>query len=1123
MKTRNILCGILSTVMLIMSSFHALALSPDHFTSISKLATGKWFKIRVDETGVHEITREQLVEMGFNDMNKIKIFGKGGYVLDEILTESLPDDLSQIPTFISDDKVIFYAHGAVELTANATSSHPYYTGKVNPYSLYGYYFVTDDDRFQCMNVTSAPSTESNETSINVEECYDFIYHNKDIYSFLNSGKIFYGENLLYDYDLNFTMPYYIEETPVTLAFSIGSNVDMASTVSANINGTDIPLSSNKLAKIGTFNEFEICSPMGYSTDIKSTDNYSLKINIKDTGINSARLDYFSVTYKKHTIFPANDSQMRMAFANPALQWNIILKNATDDIIVWDITTGTPKTQHNLSVSNGTATFSPATASSWLQYVAFKPSKKLKSIHIESFVENQNLHGMTTPDMVVIYPKNFKQYAEKIADLHHTYDNFDVITVEDKKIFNEFSSGAQDATAYRLFLKMLYDRNPKKLKYLLLLGCGSYDNRKITGEKSENQLLTYQSNDSHGTVSSYVTDDYFGFLADNSGKSLPSDILSISVGRIPAKTAEDADNAISKTIDYVISDNNELWRSNILIMSDQGDDNLHTIQAVGIENILHNVLKGNPLYINKIYQEWYTRTSLSENNNGTENYGRDKLENILKEGVLYTTYIGHAGPIAFTKGYRLWNSSKVKNIKYPYLPFFSIAACETAQFDNDGRSISEELILAQDGGAIGVLSAARTVYSSQNDKLNQALSQYMFSLKEDGSYRTIGEAAMEAKKAFGTAYNYNKLSFTLFGDPAVKFRFPVNSCKITAINGISTIEKNISISPMTTVNIEGHINTTNGNIDTSFNGNVTVTLYDNEILYKNLTQPSDTTKYPSFYPREKLCHTTAAVRNGIFNVNLTLPINCTASGKAGLITVFAKSEDNRIVSGSEENFTISAFDVNNTINDGKAPKISGVFIDGQNAKNRVYTTSNPIISFEATDNIAINTKPDDIQGSMKLIIDNGKINVQSLSNYTISSDNGKTIKGNINLHNLSAGKHSVYLEISDVAGNTASKEYIFYVVEDNLNCNLSVSNDVVRDNVLIDLETEFDIDNCCIYIRDNANNTILVNEINSSSYTWNLKDGKGNRVSPGRYTIFATFNGDNGNGTTDPIKIIVLGE
>ena len=44
----------------------------------------------------------------------------------------------------------------------------------------------------------------------------------------------------------------------------------------------------------------------------------------------------------------------------------------------------------------------------------------------------------------------------------------------ESIYNEFSSGKQDITAIRDFVKYLYDQNPTKLKILTLLGDASHD-------------------------------------------------------------------------------------------------------------------------------------------------------------------------------------------------------------------------------------------------------------------------------------------------------------------------------------------------------------------------------------------------------------------------------------------------------------------------------------------------------------------------------------------------------------------------------------------------------------------------------------------------------------------------
>ena len=1118
MKAR-FLQGIALLTVILVTAQQSFALSDSHFTTESKLASGKWVKIRVNETGVHEISAQQLAEMGFGDISTVKIFGHGGTVLSEVLSESQPDDLVQIPAWATNGKVIFYAHGATTVTANTSSGNPYHTIDVNPYDSHGYYFVTDSDKYSALNITADEST-ANETTETVETSYDYIVHNKDVYSFLNSGKTFFGEDLLNEAIPSFALPGRTASTPVTLYMSIAGNVDAASTVSATINDIEIPLSSNKLSKIGTYHKYESSSPYGTCDLLPVSDTYSLAIGIADTSINAARLDYYTVTYQQSNAIPADSAQMRLAFHNPSKSQSILIKGNDEAIAVWNVTDEAPKNMAISVAEDGSTIFTATSAETWEQYVAFKPSATLKQVVIEGVIDNQNLHGNTTPDMVIIYPRNFEEQATRLADMHRTRDGFDVVIAEQEQIFNEFSSGTRDATAYRLFLKMLYDRNPEKLKYLLLLGCGSFDNRQLTGAKSENQLLTYQSTDSYGTVSSYTTDDYFGFLADNSGKSLPTDILSISIGRIPAKTVDDAEAAISKTLDYIINEGSELWKSNALIISDKGDNDLHTSQAEGLQDVIEEATTGSSINIEKIYQEWYTRTNLNENAGGTENDGRTKLAKLLKEGVLYASFIGHASPLTLTKGNRIWSNTDVQHTRYKHLPFFTVAACETAQFDNDSRSICEGLILSPEGGAIGALAAARTVYSSQNDKLNKALAKILFSLDDNGNYRTIGEACMEAKKTFGTAYNYNKLSFTLFGDPAVRFRFPVNRCKVSSINGISTESDSIALYPLTTATLKGVINDAEGAIDTSFNGDVTVTLFDKAVSYKTITSPSTKIQYDSYYPREKLSMAGAKAENGEFTVNVSIPANCIADGDSCLIRIFAQSSDNRIVSGYEDRFVINSYDESVAVKDDTAPKITKLQIDGLDTGKKIYTSSNPTISFTATDDNGINTKPNDLQGAMTLLIDNGKSGLPQLSNLVTAEDNARTVTGNVQLHNLATGSHTLYISVSDISGNTVTTECIFNVVDDNLSCTLSATEEITSSSVDLSVSGEYDLSNCTLHIKDNTDYPVLIKKINGTEYTWDLTDSEGNRVKPGRYTLFVSFHGKDGYGVSEPIHVIV---
>lgn len=55
-------------------------------------------------------------------------------------------------------------------------------------------------------------------------------------------------------------------------------------------------------------------------------------------------------------------------------------------------------------------------------------------------------------MIIIAAKAFQTQAERLAEEHRATDGLTVEVVDPQSIYNEFSSGAPDATAYRRFMK-----------------------------------------------------------------------------------------------------------------------------------------------------------------------------------------------------------------------------------------------------------------------------------------------------------------------------------------------------------------------------------------------------------------------------------------------------------------------------------------------------------------------------------------------------------------------------------------------------------------------------------------------------------------------------------------------
>ena len=76
------------------------------YAKTSALNTGKWVKIKVEDTGIYQISAATLSGWGFSDISKVKIFGYGGAMISEIMGNGYIDDLPQVPVMRSDRKSV---------------------------------------------------------------------------------------------------------------------------------------------------------------------------------------------------------------------------------------------------------------------------------------------------------------------------------------------------------------------------------------------------------------------------------------------------------------------------------------------------------------------------------------------------------------------------------------------------------------------------------------------------------------------------------------------------------------------------------------------------------------------------------------------------------------------------------------------------------------------------------------------------------------------------------------------------------------------------------------------------------------------------------------------------------
>lgn len=113
----------------------------ERYAANSILATGKWAKIRVPSSGVYQITESLIRKAGFSSLSKIKVYGYGGNLQAERLdgnTLKELDDLKEVATYDRGKSRLFYARGPVSWSTPTATRRTR-----NPYSDYGYYFITE--------------------------------------------------------------------------------------------------------------------------------------------------------------------------------------------------------------------------------------------------------------------------------------------------------------------------------------------------------------------------------------------------------------------------------------------------------------------------------------------------------------------------------------------------------------------------------------------------------------------------------------------------------------------------------------------------------------------------------------------------------------------------------------------------------------------------------------------------------------------------------------------------------------------------------------------------------------------------------------------------------------------
>ena len=1115
------------------------------YATQSKLSTGKWVKISIPENGVYEITYTELREMGFTNPGKVHVYGTGGNRISEVLNGAAGDDLKQVPILRTGNKICFYGNGPVAFSLADYSSNPHFTRIFNPYSQMGYYFLTEENK---SDLTPAEKTSTPvEDYVDNPYSLDYFYHEYELTSVASTGKDMLGEDfsrqrVLVDYylphlaDSNVVVHSTIAAYPSATAYA---NAVLHSSGVADT--TNYSKSSSRIYPPTDYTYYNYASPFAKVKLAKPAENGQYEpVLLSGTGVADAaiaRLDYFILTYTHENILAgARDNQLLMGYGLTRGSDRFLLPNAPSSTVVWYLNnTNSPMvmqtTPYNDAAGTGLAFFSTPISRS--TYVAFDPSKTLKKIAGFEPVANQNLHGMQVPDFLIITTGAYLEQANRLADMHRAVDGIDVAVVTHDQVFNEFSSGTRDAMAYRLLCKMLYDRDNTKFKNLLLFGTGSFDNRELMGQHPDD-LLTYQSDNSNVQDQSYTADDFFGLLDDNSGTNIAADKLRIGVGRITCADVDEARSDVDKIVEYYANPDYGVWRNNTLVTSDSPDKGEFMFEGQGYQNQIDNDLKTG-MHVSTVHNSMYPRSTVEPTfdiKRKTATEGNRMMSHYLKDGAYFATYVGHAGPSSFTKLNRMWTTGDVSRTAYPHYPIFSTACCDVAHYDNDTRGIAELMFHKRDGGAIALLTSSRMVFASGNDRLNQYFINALFSYDSKGVMPTLGEAYRDSKLGF-TSSNINKMSFFLLGDPAMKVNYPISRFNITSVNGTGVNGVQVpEITPLSRFEVKAQVVDAQGNIDRTFNGDATMTLYDKEEVFTTLTFTFGSTRVDRdiLTDRPKLAEVTGRVVNGMFTGTMIAPriaLGHSSDSLMLLLRVYAhKDGSDYMVNGFTKRVMMQPFDESLAVSDSEAPVITSMYMnDAATFTDGSVVAPNSMLYINVTDNEGISVQTNSAANAMKLQLDGGKQSFEEVACYATVGEGGKMVNIEYPVSNLTVGLHTLTYTVSDMLGNNANRTISFVVGQGSdvelvadkmpaiLNSDKSIS---------FDVRTEMSVlPEMVVRVTDARGRMVWMTRANSFPVAWDMKDMNGQTVPAGLYRYFGTYSDGVNYGGTPINNLIVL--
>ena len=1111
------------------------SLQPSHayqkaVLSNSVLSSGTWYKLEVRDDGMYKIDAAYLRVLGLSDtasINDFKIYGGNGVTLPADLTQPRLADLAPQAAlyvgvngnskFNTGAYLLFYGQGVTGWTYDPVAKQ--FSHYINHYTNSNEYFLEyapGSGNGKQMAVAPSPGSGSQVTTTvgkiffeeektNVDqsglEWYSSPMNANDSRVIVNKLDGYVpGSPIGYNYEM-------LSRSDVNAVFTIQeSGYQIGSLVISGDDDVTLTDGQSDFANKGDGQT----STVPKLVDTTSTLKIIYGFLNTSSAIATGYINWVELTYTQR-LSAVNNA---LLFTSPDTTGSVeyTLTNFFGaNFSVFDITDvlNVKRVSFDSTQLTGTYLFRDnLTAGSVKRYwVGTAPAYKTPLSFTR--IPNTNLRGgVTGADFVIITHHDFVSEALRLKAHKESLPGTEALNtfvVEVDSIYNEFGNGLPDPVAIRDFLEYATTYWQPAPRYVLFLGDACFDYKNILN-LDKNWVPTYETPETDLQISTYGYDDFYAYLQPGNTST-----VTLASGRLAVRSLDEARLAVDRIIQYETAPTFGTWKNLITIVSD--DRNVDgTLDGAPNPEQADSIARGDvpkAFELKKIYEEAYPTVIASTGR--TKPAVRQAIIDQINKGTLVMNYTGHGNP-------KVWSHESILTLSdvmtqffnATTLTFFVAATCDWGRFDDAGsQSSAEEAIVNPNGGAIGVITPDREVYSDQNFDLNQILYQYLFPTDPFSLSPRLGDALMLTKNDLQSGDLENNRKYHLLADPTLRLAIPHLVMQIDSINGKPVTGVTFdTLQALSKVTVTATIRDNNGvvqniNSDSAlvnvFDAEPTDSVYDSGVSGGISWQHSFTFLVPGaiIYKGDNTIH------NGRVSATFIIPKDISYANKQGKVSVYfsgngtdGRGYTDRVIVGGTS--TLLA-------NDTQGPTIK-IFFDTRSFRSGDLVTENPMMIVDLTDSSGINDAGSGVGHGLEAWLDADSKSIDLTDFYVGAKDNYQSGTIEYQFTGLAPGRHTLAVRAWDVYNNSSTSQVEFSVASGTSLALENVYNipDPVRSTTTFTFQhNQLTPVNVEIKIYTVAGRLIQV--LSSNSYPekfvqipWDCRDRDGSKIANGTY-------------------------